>query len=106
MTEDYTWHVVVLITKSGGYFWGIGLVEILWKMVTVLLNQSLTKYIGFRDNLHGFRVGRGTGTASLKANMLQYMTAISEAVLHEILLDIQKACNSLDRDQCLEILAG
>ena len=30
LAEEFTWQTVVLITKVGGYFWGIGLIEVLW----------------------------------------------------------------------------
>ena len=42
---------------------------------------------------------------SLEAKLLQRMTEIREAVLYEIYLDLQKAYDGLDRDQCLDILA-
>ena len=33
LAEDATWQAVVLITKGGKYYRGIGLVEVMWKVV-------------------------------------------------------------------------
>ena len=46
------------------------------------------------------------GTATLKINMLQQITSMRETVFRFMFLDLRKACNILDRDRCLDILAG
>ena len=56
--------------------------------------------------LHGFRVDRGTGTATLEAKLLQKLATMREEVLYVIFIDLQKAYDALDRDRCLEILEG
>ena len=55
---------------------------------------------------HGFREGCGTGTATLKAKLLQQLAAIREEVLYVIFLDLTKAYDALDRSRTLEILKG
>ena len=41
--EDYDLcKAVVLILKGGGCYRGIGLVEVVWKVVTVIINRRLT----------------------------------------------------------------
>ena len=45
--------MVAFITKGNGYFWGIVIVEVLWKTSTGLLNQRLTAAILFHDTLIG-----------------------------------------------------
>ena len=50
---------------------GIDIVEVIWKVVVAILNRRLTASIIFHDFLHGFREGRGTGTAALEAKLLQ-----------------------------------
>ena len=64
LAEEATWQAVVLIPKGKGDYRGIGLVEVMWKVVAVILNRRLTSSITFHDVLHGFRAGRGTGTAT------------------------------------------
>ena len=80
--------------------------EVLWKIITGILNQHLTTAIGFHDTLYGFWAGRGMGAVSFKARLLQQLMMMMEAVLFEIYLDIQKLYDALDRGRCLDILTG
>ena len=70
------------------------------------LHYRFTSSITYHDALHGFRAGRGTGTTTLEANMLQQLAAMREEVLDVIFLDLTKAYDALDRSRCLEILEG
>ena len=56
--------------------------------------------------MHGFWEGRGAGTSTLKANLIQELISMREDVLHEILLDLQKSYGALGKERCLEILDG
>ena len=98
------WQAVVLIPKGKEDYRGIGLVEVMWNIVAEILNLRLTASITFHDFLHGFLEGRGTGTATLKAKLLQQLAALREEVLYMIFLDLHKAYNALDRSRCLDIL--
>ena len=69
LAEEATWQTVVLIPKGTGEFRGIRLVEVIWKLPTLILHRQLTT-IKLHDVLHGFREGRGTGTATLEAKLL------------------------------------
>ena len=73
LAEECAWQTVVLILKGNGDFCGICLVEVLWKTVPGILNRCLTTAIQFHDTLHGFRTGRGTGSASLQDKLLQQL---------------------------------
>ena len=53
-------------------------------------NIAATTAITYHDPLHGFRAGRGTGTATLKAKLLQQLAAMREEVLYVIFLDLTK----------------
>ena len=46
------------------------------------------------------------GTVALKANILQHITAMSEAVFFEVFLDIRNAYNALDRERALDLLVA
>ena len=97
---------VVLIPKGKKDYRGIGLVEVIWKVVAVIINRCFTSSITYHDALHGFRAGRGTGNATLKAKLIQHLAAMREEVLYVIFLDLPKAYDALDRSRCLEILEG
>ena len=66
---------VVLVSKGGGKdFRGIGLVEVMWKDTTGILNRQLTAVNTYHNILHGFNAVRGMGTAILKAKDLHHLT--------------------------------
>ena len=104
LTEEAAWQAVVLITKGKKDYRGIGLVEVMWKVVAAILNRRFTASIAYHDFLHWFWAGRGTGTATLEDNMLHQLAALREEVLYVIFLDLHKAYDALDRSRCLEIM--
>ena len=106
LAEEATWQTVVMIPKWKGEFRGIGLVEVTWKFVEVILHCRLTTGIKLHDALHGFQEGRGTGTATLEAKLLQQLAAMREEVLYVIFLNLTKAYDALDRSSSLDILKG
>ena len=61
---------MVLIPKGGGDYRGIGLVEVIWKAVEVILNGRFTPAITYHDSLHGLRESRDTGDATLEVKLL------------------------------------
>ena len=76
LAEEATWQVVVLIRKGEKDYQGIGLVEVMWKVVVAILNRRLTASITYHDFLHGFQGGCGTSTATLEAKILQQLVAL------------------------------
>ena len=104
LAEEFTWKTFVLITKGKRDFRGVLLAKFLWKVVAILLKRRLMSDIMFHDVLHGFRAGRGTGTATLEAKLLQQLTYMKEAVLFNVLLGLQKEHDALDWYIKLEIL--
>ena len=98
--------MVFLIPEGKGDYRGIGLVEVMWKVVADILNRRPTASITFHEFLHGIRAGCGTGTATLEAKLLQQLAALREEVMYVIFLELHKAYDALDRSRCLEILEG
>ena len=76
LAKEATWQAVVLIPKGKKDYRGIGLVEVMWKLVAAILNRRFTSSITYHDALHGFRTGRSTGTATLEAKLLQQLAAM------------------------------
>ena len=74
--------------------------------MAAILNRRFIDSITYHDFLHGFRAGRGTGTATLEAKLLQHLAGLREEFLYVIFLDLHKAYGALDRSKCLEILEG
>ena len=99
LAEEAMWQSVVLIPKGKKEYRGIGLLEVMWKVVAEILNRRFTASITYHEFLHGFRAGRGTGTATLEANLLQQLAALREKVLYVIFLDLHKSYNALDRSR-------
>ena len=81
LVEEAMLQAVVLIPKGGMDYRVIGLVEVMCKVVAAILNRRLTASIAFHYLLHSLRAGRGTGTATLKAKLIQQLEALREEVL-------------------------
>ena len=65
----------------------------------MILHYRLMAGIKIHDALHIFWEGRGTGTATLEAKLLQQLAAMREEVLYVIFLDLTKAYDALDRSR-------
>ena len=79
--------MIVLLPKGGGEFCGIGLVKLIRKALSGVLNCLIGAVVDFHGMLHRFRAGRGTGAASLSSSLLQKRTAMREEFLYDIFLD-------------------
>ena len=53
LAEEAMWQTVVMIPKGKWEFRGIGLVEVIWKLLTLILHRRLA-VIKLHDILHGF----------------------------------------------------
>ena len=65
LDKEATWQAIVLIPKGKKDYRGIGLLEVVWKVVAAVLNRGFTSSITYHNFLHGFRAGLGIGTATL-----------------------------------------
>ena len=79
---------------------------ILCKSATRIINRRLIAEIKYHGSLHGLRTGCGTGTAILEAKLLHQLAAMRGEVHQKILFYLQKAYDSLDWYQCLDILVA
>ena len=50
------WMVIVLLPKGGSDYWGIGLIDPIWKGVEVVMDNR-RKVLDYHDYLHGFLAG-------------------------------------------------
>ena len=90
-----------LISKGGGYYRSIDLVEVVWKVVAEILNSRPTAFIIYHNFIHGFWAGRGTGTCTLETKLIQWLAALREDFMYVIFLYLHKAYDALYRDRCL-----
>ena len=93
------WQARVMTPMGKMNYCGIGLVELMWKIVAEILNFRITASITFHDFLHGFRAGCGTGTATLEDKLLQQLASLREEVLYVIFMDLHKVYEALDRSR-------
>ena len=67
---------VVLIPKgNSGDYRGIGLLEVIWKLIKRVLDERMLE-IEVHDCLHGFRAKRDCGTGIMKAKLAQQLAFI------------------------------
>jgi hypothetical protein len=100
--------ILVLLPKPDGDFRGIALLEVLYKLISSIINRRLANTLNtrFHDGIHGFRESRGTGTATIEAKLLMQLAARTNKPLHMIFMDLKKAYDTLDRDRTMKILEG
>ena len=55
-----------------------------------MVNCCLKKSVVLHYALHGFREGRGVGTATLEAKLTQNLTGIAHEPLFKVFLDVRK----------------
>jgi hypothetical protein len=100
--------ILVLLPKGDGDYRGIALLEIIYKLISSIVNRRLAKSLTAKlhDGIHGFRSRRGTGTAIIETKLLMQLAQRTNKPLHMIFLDLKKAYDTLDRDRTMKILEG
>jgi hypothetical protein len=90
LSQSACFSTLVLIPKSDGGVRGIGLLESVWKVMSMIIKERMSRTIQFDDMLHGFRPGRGTGTAILEARLHLDRSIQKGKTLSQIFLDCRK----------------
>ena len=98
---------VVVLTPKGtsGDFRGIGLLEVIWKLLEKVLDARLSD-IELHDYLHGFCAKRGCGTGILEVKLTQQLALREQQLLYGVFLDMRKAFDAMDQGRCIGILEG
>jgi hypothetical protein len=99
------WIIVVLIPKGGGDYRGIKLLEPVWKCIERVIDHQL-EVIDLHDSLNGCRNNRGTGTAIIEAKLTQQLSYLELKPFYGVFLDLQKAFEAMDWEQCIMVLEG
>jgi hypothetical protein len=99
--------VLVLIPKpASNEHRGIGLLEVVWKLISSVINGRMKAAINFDDSIHGFREQRGTGTAIIQQKLRMQLNIANKETGKHVFLDVKKAYDTLDRERTIEILRG
>ena len=88
--QQMLWMVIVLLRKGGGNYRGIGLLDPIWKVLEVVMDNRL-KIQYYHDCLHGFLAGRGTGTVATEIKLAQQLAYIKQVPLYGVFIDLRKA---------------
>ena len=106
LPEEVTWETMVFLPKGRGEYLRIGLMEVVCKVYAAVESFWLKRNVDLHDALHGFRVGRGLGTATLDSKLVQKLTGPAHESLFHVVLDIRKAYTSMYRGRRMEMLRG
>jgi hypothetical protein len=99
------WIIVILIPKRGRDYCGIGLLEPIQKGNKRVINHRLDT-IQLHNSLHSCHNKHGTGTAIIEAKLAQQLSYLALQPFYGVFLDLRKAFDVMDWEQCLMILEG
>ena len=85
-----------LLLKEKWEYRGIGLVEVLLKVCSVVVNSCLKRSSVLYDALLGFREGMEEGTTMLEANLEQHLYRLTHDPLFQVFMHVCKDYDSLD----------
>ena len=80
--------------------------ETLWKVVEALIDTRLHASLHTHNVLHGFRSGRGTGTAVTELKIARELASIYQDPLFLLFMDLRKDYNTVDWDCLIITLEG
>ena len=84
------WTVLFLIPKVNTDTWGIGLLEVLWKVVEAVIGTRIKSVVQFHDFLHVFCAGRGKGNAIMEFKPDQELESVDQDPSSTLLLYLSK----------------
>ena len=106
LLTDLSLTILVLLPKINADTQGIGLLELLWKVVEAIIDTRNTAAVTLQDVLNGFRSCRGIGVAIMDLRMPQDLVSINQDPLLLVFLYICKLYNTLERGRLLQTLEG
>jgi hypothetical protein len=101
--KELTWQYLALLPKADGGVRGIGLLEIVWKLVEAIIDNRISSSV---QMIHRFRAGRGTGTAIIEVKLQQELASILHLLvpIFQVFVDLARDFDTFDRERTLEIL--
>jgi hypothetical protein len=102
--QEFLYEILCLIPKEDrGKYRGIALLEVVYKLVSIIIHLCLQTVIDFHPSLHGFRQQCGIGICILEAKLQMQLASDLCQPLYQVFLDLMKAYNTLDRDRTFGI---
>jgi hypothetical protein len=93
-------------SRTPGKYRGIAILEVVYKLVAKIIERRLSSKIKFHDAVHGYRPGRGTGTAIIETKLLMQLAQRTTKPRYFVFIDLKKAYDTLDRGRTIAILKG
>ena len=78
------WEVMVLVPKGGGYYQGIGMMGVIWKMIKFSTNWILAE-IDLQGALQGYQERIRMEASGIKTKLYQQLVVLSQTPLLHIL---------------------
>ena len=72
ISAELIWTTMILLPKGKGEYRGISLVEVIWKMISTIINIRLRMFILIHDSLHGSRQGRRADMVTVEDKLSQH----------------------------------
>ena len=94
-------NVMAQTPKGNAYTWGIGLVEVVWKVVKEVIDTRIKTVVQFHNVLHGFCACRERGAAIMELKLAQELVSVDQYPLFLVFLYLSKAHENLDRGRIL-----
>jgi len=104
LPQELYYCVQVIIPKPDGGSRGIGLLEVVLKVLECIINSRVTAKVKFHDCLHGFRAARGTDTAQIESKLFQQLAGIDQETLFKAYLDWVKAFATFHKERAFKKL--
>jgi hypothetical protein len=103
--QEFSYEILCLIPNlEQGKYCRIALLDVIYKLVSMIIHIRIQDAIQFHPALHGFQHSHGTGTCILEAKLQMQLASYLCQPLYQIFLDLSKAYDTLDRDRTLSIL--
>ena len=78
----------MIIPKSGGVYRGIFLLEFIWNVYVLIINNRPRDAITLHDAVHEFIEGRESGTATMEVKLSHQLAVMVHEPLLQIFLDV------------------
>jgi hypothetical protein len=101
--QQMCWVITVLILKGGGEYHGIGLLELIWKVLKKVMDLRLEAIV-LHDSLYGCLALQGMGTGKIEAKLAQQLVHLEQSPFFGVFINLRKLFDAMDCGCCLNIL--